>query len=54
MILNLFLCHPKVDVSYDPILDGYACSKIGSPKLDVSEHSFKSSESECFVQSKSG
>ena len=29
MILNMLASHPKVDVSYNPFLDGYVSSKIG-------------------------
>ena len=49
MIPNVFLCHPKVDVSYNPFLDGYVSFKIGN--LDDSEPACKSSKIGCFVQS---
>ena len=30
MKVNMFLSHPKLDVLYNPLLDDYASSKIGS------------------------
>ena len=51
MILNMLVSYPKVNVSYNPFLDGYVSSKIecfissisdpvSHPKVNVSYHPF--------------